>query len=702
MSISLPIGFSPTGCLLVGLAAMLLAPAGLLAEDVKVDKVLTPSATPVTGVDPVSGVDSVSGVERMRSDLGDSDDPTRVQPVEGVSDQAAGSNQALLDQAMLELSLFSPRLLRNFYMARDFHDAWNPSRAASMLELAQGSVAHGLDPRDFNADAIRALLAEAVLDADHESSASDHWRAELILSDALLRYLHHLQYGKHNPKAINPNWTFVDSVDAAALQAEMQAVLAADDLAQAVDQILPDVPFYEQLKLGYERYLALNERLQPEGGWAPIASGPNLKIGMRDPRLARIRDQLALLDGYAFSPTADPTLYDQALYDALREFQGRSGLAQDGVIGPRTLAALNHPLEDRLASIRANLERMRWLYNDLPDDYLFVDIAAYQLELVRDHQPVWQTRVVVGTGENQTPMFRDKMEHLVFNPTWSVPRSIQKKMRGVPADYKVIDRRTGRRVYPSNPTDHRRYRLVQQPGPRNALGRVKFMFPNGHAIYLHDTPSRHLFARSRRSYSHGCVRVQEPLDLAREVLAKQNWDISEIQRVVDSGRTRYVNLDEHLPVLLYYLTARADEQGRVGFRQDLYERDASLFAALESPSEADRLVFKEPPAAESEVDRALSAPASQVADHLAADLSLEIKAEAAADTQDSPLLDKPAALSYQRPAPDQTWWGLLIDAELDQQPISLSWQTDMPGEDGLQTSPLDLRPAQIRAAAPDG
>jgi len=333
------------------------------------------------------------------------------------------------------------------------------------------------------------------------------------------------------------------------------------------------------------------------------------------------------------------------------------------------------------------LERMRWLYQDLPGDYLFVDIAAYQLELVRNHEPVWQTRVVVGTGENQTPMFRDKMEHLVFNPTWSVPRSIQKKMRGVPSDYKVIDRRTGRRVHPSNPTDHRRYRLVQQPGPRNALGRVKFMFPNGHAIYLHDTPSRHLFARSRRSYSHGCVRVQEPLDLAREVLAKQNWDMSQIQRVVDSGRTRYVNLDEHLPVLLYYLTARADEQGRVGFRQDLYERDASLFAALESPSGADRLVFKEPPAAESEVDTGPLAPASQATDQLAADPSLEIKAEAAADIQDSRRPDKPIALSYQRPASDQTWWGLLMDAELDQRPNSLSWRIDMPGEDGFQTRP---------------
>jgi hypothetical protein len=165
-------------------------------------------------------------------------------------------------------------------------------------------------------------------------------------------------------------------------------------------------------------------------------------------------------------------------------------------------------------------------------------------------------------------------------------------MRGVPSSYKVIDRRTGRRVYPSNPTNSR-YRLVQPPGPKNALGRVKFMFPNGHAIYLHDTPSRHLFARSQRSYSHGCVRVENPLDLAQEVLNKPSWDRAAIDRVVKRGRTRYVNLDEHLPVLLYYLTARADEHGRVGFRRDLYGRDRTLFAAMEEPADAGRLVFSD-------------------------------------------------------------------------------------------------------------
>lgn len=516
----------------------------------------------------------------------------------------------MFEQALAALDGFSPRLLGEFYADRAGRLAWTRAQARAMLTLAEDSVEHGLEPSDFGADALRALVTDPVLDESDPTSLA-RWQADLQLSDALLRYLHHLQYGRHNPRQINPSWTFVDSIEATELRQEMQTVLAAEDLGPAVAGLLPQAPFYEQLKLGYARYRALARAASEQGGWKPIPTGVNLTIGMRDPRVAAIRQRLALMDGYRFEDVQEPDIYDRALYDAVLAFQTRSGLMRDGVIGPQTLRALNHPVEERLASIRANLERMRWLYHELPSDYLFVDITAFQLELVRDHEPVWSTRTVVGTGKNQTPMFRDELEHLVFNPTWSVPQSIQKTMRGVPGDYRVIDRRTGRRVYPSNPTDHRRYRLVQQPGPRNALGRVKFMFPNGHAIYLHDTPSRHLFARNKRSYSHGCVRVENPLDLASELLAGQDWSRSSIDRVLARGRTRYVHLDRHLPVLLYYLTARADEQGRVGFRNDLYGRDARLVAAMQSqPEDPARIVFLEP---EEALEPAVAGPADETA-----------------------------------------------------------------------------------------
>lgn len=581
-----------------------------------------------------------------------------------------------IDEAASGLSVFSLRLLQGVYAAQDHQLAWSKGQAEAMLALAEAAVAHGLSPADFHAESIRALLGTSTLGSDEQTQA--RWRADLLLSDALLRYLHHLQYGKHNPRHLDPDWTFVDAIDAAELQREMQQVLAAADLRVAVEALLPSPPFYEQLKAGYAHYLALSERWQAQGGWRPVPAGPNLTVGMRDPRVVAIRDQLAALEGGGTEPATDPNVYDAALSERVRAFQGRYGLAQDGVIGPRTLAALNQPLDDRIALIRANLERMRWLYHDLPGDYVLVDITAFQVELMRDDQPVWSTRAVVGTDENQTPMFRDEMDHLVFNPTWSVPKSIQKKMRGVPSDYRVIDRRTGRRVAASSPTDHRRYRLVQEPGPRNALGRVKFMFPNGHAIYLHDTPSRHLFAHGRRAYSHGCVRVQDPLELARALLANQNWDSSTIERVVSSGRTRYVNLDEHLPVLLYYLTARADEQGRVGFRDDLYGRDQRLLAALEGPPSATRIVFQEPlesgkhadripmPASES---RPAPSDAEEGADQVVATghpepaAAADPRSEVATETgsgEDERAPAQPASASSSAPG-SRAWWGLSMD-----------------------------------------
>ena len=503
--------------------------------------------------------------------------------------------------------LYSGRVLAEFYAARDHRNAWNAARARGMLDLAESSRADALEPSDFHAAAIRTLLDNGDLDSSDEAVRT---RADILLSDALLRYLHHLQYGKYNPSHINRGQNFVAPADADVLKSEMEAAVAAEDLAAAVRQMLPRAPFYDHLKRGYQRYLAIADR----GGWQDIPGGVNLTQGMRDPRVPLIRERLAVSDGYEGKADTAPELYDAALAEAVKGFQGRSGLAPDGVIGPNTLRALNHSLPERLAIIRANLERMRWLYHDLPPDYVFVDVAAFRLEVVRDYRPVWSTRTVVGKVSDQTPMFRDEMEHIVFNPTWSVPQSIQKEMGRVSSKYQVIDRRTGRRAGVSDVSNVARYRVVQPAGPGNALGRVKFMFPNGHAIYLHDTPSRHLFARSNRAYSHGCIRVQEPLTLARQILDRPNWDAAEIDRVVRRGRTRYVHLDDHLQVLIYYLTAMADDQGRVGFRRDIYGRDQRLLAALEQPADAARIAFREPEAPAVAADGAPADDAGPAAD----------------------------------------------------------------------------------------
>ena len=497
--------------------------------------------------------------------------------VSAESDTLQQQTEALRDTeapSIADIPLFSGRLLAEFYAERDYRNAWDQPRARALLALARASRADGFDPADFHADAIERVLDSNQLVAGSEAERT---AADLLLSDALLRYVHHFRFGKYNPRHINPGWIFVDKADAEGLKADMALVLAAPDLASELTARLPDAPFYRNLKLGYQRYLDIADR----GEWQDIPAGGNLSIGSKDERVPLIRDRLAVTEGWPAQAPGQAERYDESLANAIKDFQRRSGLTQDGVVGPNTLRALNHPLDDRLATIRANLERMRWLYNDLPDDYLFVDLAAFHLHLFRDGKEVWDTRVVIGTDETQTPMFRDEMEYMVFNPTWTVPPSIEKKYKGVPNGYKRV--RNGGRYY-----------LVQEPGPRNALGQVKFMFPNGHAIYLHDTPSRHLFARSERAYSHGCVRVKDPLTLAEKLLDKPAWDQSQIQSVVRRGKTRWVHLDDHLTVLLYYLTAVADDEGRVGFRRDIYERDGRLLAALDRPADLNRIAFREP------------------------------------------------------------------------------------------------------------
>jgi murein L,D-transpeptidase YcbB/YkuD len=325
-----------------------------------------------------------------------------------------------------------------------------------------------------------------------------------------------------------------------------------------------------------------------------MPTGRSLAQGDRDARVLQIRERLERLGDHVDPPPAVPDRFDESLRESLKRFQARLGLTPDGIAGPSTIAALNKPYDtSKVERIRINLERMRWFYDSLPEDYVLVDVAGFMVHVVRGGQVDWSTRVVVGTPEQQTPSFRDEMEHVIFNPTWTVPPSIQKKMRGA-GRFKMVDRRTGRAVNGGDASDYRRYSLIQAAGPTNALGRVKFIFPNGHAVYLHDTPSKSLFSHTVRAYSHGCVRVQNPLKLAEVILNKPHWDQSEIDRVVATNRTRYVRLDDHLPVILYYLTAMADADGRVSFRGDIYGRDPGVLVAFAGEASKARVTLTAP------------------------------------------------------------------------------------------------------------
>ncbi|NEV61912.1 L,D-transpeptidase family protein [Thiorhodococcus minor] len=487
------------------------------------------------------------------------------------------------------IQLLSPRLLADFYTQRGNVLVWTDAQQLrELLEIVDGSAAEGLSPADFHAAALRARSSAG---APRGLSAAERLTADLQLSDALLRYVHHTRFGKLDPKAVDPKWNDRAPVPAAALLADMHGALDAPDLSDFLVSRLAPPFWYQDLKAA----LANLTDMEHLKGLPPLPSGPNLAKGSRGARVALVRERLQLLGHHDDSALpADLELFDDALAEAVMAFQRRVGLSPDGVVGPRTLAVINDPVDEaKIEKVRINLERMRWLYDDLPSDYVFVDVANYLAHLVRNGEIAWSTRVIVGTEKDQTPMFRDSMEHLVFNPTWSVPISIQKKMGNVSAKYTLVDRRTGRKTNGGNASNYKRYRVVQKPGPGNALGQVKFMFPNRHAVYLHDTPSRGLFGRSQRALSHGCVRVQNPLKLAELLLGESGWSPSRIGSAVKRARTRYVHLDEHLPVLLYYLTARANAQGGVYFRKDIYGRDPALREAFAGEVRRARIAFDE-------------------------------------------------------------------------------------------------------------
>jgi murein L,D-transpeptidase YcbB/YkuD len=477
------------------------------------------------------------------------------------------------------------------YEWRDYIPAWvSDASVDAVLEAIRSSYEHGLDPEDYHWQAINELRSRVAAGAGSEAVAE----MEILLTDAVVRLAYHASFGKVLPGELDPNWNFDRRLHSPDPVAELGGVLGTTDVTSVIRERSNVPVFYDWLREALARY----REIAAEGGWPSIPSGPTLKPGMTSERIVPLRQRLQRTGDLADAQTGDPEDFDEALKRAVTAFQKRHGLAPDGAVGPITLAALNVPVEQRIDQIRVNLERIRWVYKELPEDYVIVDIAGFHLYLVQEDEIVWQARAQVGKPYRDTPVFRDSMRYLEFNPTWTVPPTIlredimprlkhgpdylaERNMRildhsGKPVDVSTID-------WPSIAAGNFPYILRQEPGPNNALGRVKFMFPNKHAVYIHDTPSKSLFAHNERTFSSGCIRVERPFELAEVLLdGPERWDQQGIQQLLDSRRTQRVNLKEPLPVLILYWTAEADAEGRVHFRRDVYDRDAPVLDALEA------------------------------------------------------------------------------------------------------------------------
>lgn len=484
----------------------------------------------------------------------------------------------------------SKDFLPEFYEQRDFLPAWTrPELAQQLLGAIRSAEDDGLSPSSYHLQAIERLQAATL--GGTRGSAEERANLDLLQTEALIQLAYDLHFGK-----VDPDWNTSRSFGEMKPVDALAAALESGDIAGLLAKTRPQHPFYGQLRDA----LARLRSIAASGGWPAIPGGPTLAKGMRGDRVVHLRERLAATGDGPEGKPAQPGVFDEALEQAVRDLQTRYGLPADGAVGHATLEALNVPAAARVEQVRANMERARWVLHEVKGDYLVVDIAGYQAEFVRNGQTVWKSRVQVGTPYRKTPSFKSDLTYLVFNPTWTVPPTILDKdilpamkrhgreleKRGL----KVLDR-NGQEVDPAA-VDWSRYKgtnfpylLRQDPGPQNALGRIKFMLPNPHSVYLHDTPKKSLFDKPERAFSSGCIRIENPIELAGLLLDDANrWGRERIQAVIDAKHTRTVFLPRPVPVLLLYWTISVDAGGRIGFKKDIYERDRTVLEGLAQSS----------------------------------------------------------------------------------------------------------------------
>ncbi len=482
-------------------------------------------------------------------------------------------------------------LVRSFYKKRGMKPAWTtgagPNDDSRQLAdvLAHADV-EGLDPAEYSTVPLKARLERQKGAPVDSSNARALAEFDLLCSIAALHYMSDVHDGRISPRALDAVW--VAKPHKNDMDARLADALARHRLKAALAELPPDRPEYANLRKARARYATLVD----EGGWPSIPPGPPLRKGARGPRVRALRQRLAAT-GELASGSGDR--FDDGLDAAVRTLQARFGRGADGGVGEPERAELNVPAEQRLREIELNMERWRWLPASFGERHLLVNIPEYMLHLFEGGKDVLDMRVVVGKVMNQTPVFSDTMTAVVVNPTWSVPPSIvtneivpalaedpdylaKHRMRLVGTDGAEVDPHD---VDLSDSSADRKVIVRQDAGEGNALGAFKFVFPNSFDVYLHDTPAGALFQEEERSFSHGCIRVEDPLALAHAVLrGRAESNEGRLKALVAAGETKTIALPKPLPVDIVYFTAMADGDGAASFRPDVYGIDQDLVDRL--------------------------------------------------------------------------------------------------------------------------
>lgn len=493
---------------------------------------------------------------------------------------ASLENQKELQKAWTEMGAF--------YGKRGFQPAWfTPAglrpQAAELIQAIPALGVDGLDVRRYQPQRLQTLVDEM---KETKSFDDPQVQRRLVDLDVELTYTYlslaaHLANGRLQPEKLRVEWyTKPRNVD---LDARLGQAMEAEDAGEIVKilrSLTPPHPDYQRLA----QALAAHRALAAKGGWGVVPPGPDLKTGDGGPRVAALRNRLAASgDLPAAAPAQDANapapadnVYDDAVAAAVSRFQQRHGLEATGKVDEETLAELNVPIQDRIRQLQVNMERWRWLPGTFGDRYIVVNVPEFKLDLFEGGKSVYNMRVVVGKDQSRTPAFSDKMTYLELNPAWNIPDSIAREeiLPKMASDPGYLAR-NNMEVVPG--TD----RLRQRPGPDNPLGKIKFMFPNEHDIYLHDTPADHLFSRTERGFSHGCIRLEKPVEFANILLKEDSkWTPETLQAAIDSGEQKTITLSKPLPVHILYWTAWVEPNGAVQFRKDIYGHDEQLQRAF--------------------------------------------------------------------------------------------------------------------------
>ena len=480
-------------------------------------------------------------------------------------------------------------LIRNLYKANDFQGFWSDSaKCHHIITLLENSRYDGLMPRDYGIPGLDSMFNECFLDKKKKNDTL-YWKLEFTVTKNFIRYLNHLRFGKTNPENIFKDWDYKRDPHLPHSSAELSELLTQNPDTLA-GEFRPQYPMYNTLRsVLYTLDAAAKNNSYV---WDKIPYIKDFKYGDTSLVIVKIKHRLLSI-GLIDLEGDVSNVFDEDLLVALNYFQQHMDLTPNGKIDKITIEKLNFTLQEIKDVVRVNMERCRWLLKGaLPDYYIIVNVADYYLRIYKKDKLVYKTKVVVGTTKKETPLFHSKMSTIEFNPYWRVPISIagEEILPKLKTDPDYISRNNMELVLGDSVvqiTDFSSYSKTnfpfvvrQKPGEDNSLGVVKFLFPNPYSIYFHDTPSKSLFEKDIRAFSHGCIRVQKPLELAAFLLSDQGMTSKDINQMIKTKENIVIGLKEKIPVIITYWTCSTDKKNEVFFFKDIYGRDKLILKEL--------------------------------------------------------------------------------------------------------------------------